>query len=129
MNRQDRTKRIDSICEVTWIPLCARDGSAIKWGRGQEETLSIHVVWTLVGVSVRSALVAAELYFSWFFPLCTSFLNLPRPTRFGTFISGPLLILKPSSSIWATHFCYKFGLFWVRMLFITYRMEFLYFFT
>ena len=47
MNRQEcRTKRIDSICEVTWIPLCARDGSVIKWGRGEGETLSIHVVWT-----------------------------------------------------------------------------------
>ena len=47
MNRQEcRTKRIDSICGVTWIPLCARDGSVIKWGRGEGETLSIHVVWT-----------------------------------------------------------------------------------
>ena len=45
MNRQEcRTKRIDSVCAVAWIPLCARDGSVIKWGRG--ETLSIHVVWT-----------------------------------------------------------------------------------
>ena len=26
MNRQEcRTKRIDSVCGVTWIPLCARD--------------------------------------------------------------------------------------------------------
>ena len=47
MNRQEcRTKRIDSVCAVTWIPLCARDGSVIKWGRGKGETLSIHVVWT-----------------------------------------------------------------------------------
>ena len=31
MNRQEcPTKRIDSICEVAWIPLCARDGSVIK---------------------------------------------------------------------------------------------------
>ena len=36
MNRQEcHTKRIDSICEVTWIPLCARDGSVIEWGRGE----------------------------------------------------------------------------------------------
>ena len=38
------TKRIDSVCGVTWIPLCARDGSVITWGRGEGETLSIHVV-------------------------------------------------------------------------------------
>ena len=41
-----RTKRIDSVCGVTWIPLCARDGSVIAWGRGEGETLSIHVVST-----------------------------------------------------------------------------------
>ena len=47
MNRQEcRTKRIDSVCAVTWIPLFARGGSVIKWGRGEGETLSIHVVWT-----------------------------------------------------------------------------------
>ena len=47
MNRQEcRTKRIDSMCEVSWIPLCARDGSVIKWGRGEGEALSIHVMWT-----------------------------------------------------------------------------------
>ena len=47
MNRPEcRTKRIDSVCEVTRIPLCARDGPVIKWGRGEGETLSIHVVWT-----------------------------------------------------------------------------------
>ena len=47
MNRQEcRTKRINSVCAVTWIPLCARDGSVIKWGRGEGGTLSIHVVWT-----------------------------------------------------------------------------------
>ena len=40
------TKRIDTVCGVTWIPLCARDGSMIRWGRGEGETLSIHVVWT-----------------------------------------------------------------------------------
>ena len=55
MNRQEcRTKRIDSICEVTWIPLCARDGSVIKWGRGEGETLSIHVVWTQCALGLRS---------------------------------------------------------------------------
>ena len=41
-----RTKRIDSMCGVTWIPLCARDESVIAWGRGEGETLSIHVVST-----------------------------------------------------------------------------------
>ena len=36
MNRQEcRTKRIDSVCALIWIPLCARDGSVIKWGRGE----------------------------------------------------------------------------------------------
>ena len=56
MNRQEcRTKRIDSVCAVIWIRLCARDGSVIKWGRGEGETLSIHVVWTrcALGLSVR----------------------------------------------------------------------------
>ena len=41
-----RTKRIDTVCGVTWIPLCARDGSVITWGRGEGETLSHHVVST-----------------------------------------------------------------------------------
>ena len=41
-----RTKRIDSVCGVTWIPLCAKDGSVISWGRGEGETLSHHVVST-----------------------------------------------------------------------------------
>ena len=41
-----RTKRIDSVCGVTWVPLCARDGSVITWGTGEGETLSIHVVST-----------------------------------------------------------------------------------
>ena len=41
-----RTKRIDSMCGVTGIPLCARGGSVISWGRGEGETLSIHVVST-----------------------------------------------------------------------------------
>ena len=41
-----RTKRIDSVCGATWIPLCTRDGSVIAWGRGEGETLSIHVVST-----------------------------------------------------------------------------------
>ena len=56
MNRQEcRTKRIDSVCAVIWIPLCARDGSVIKWGRGEGETLSIHVVWTrcALGLIIR----------------------------------------------------------------------------
>ena len=41
-----RTKGIDSVCGVTWIPLCAKDGPVIAWGRGEGETLSIHVVST-----------------------------------------------------------------------------------
>ena len=41
-----RTKRIDTVCGVTWIPLCAKDESVIAWGRGEGETLSIHVVST-----------------------------------------------------------------------------------
>ena len=54
MNRQEcRTKRIDSVCGVAWIPLCARDGSVIKWGRGEGETLSIHVVWTRCALGLR----------------------------------------------------------------------------
>ena len=54
MNRQEcRTKRIDSVCAVIWIPLCARDGSVIKWGRGEGETLSIHVVWTRCALGLR----------------------------------------------------------------------------
>ena len=36
-----RTKRIESVCEVTWIPLCAKDGYVITWGRGEGETLSL----------------------------------------------------------------------------------------
>ena len=41
-----RTKRLDSVCVVTLIPQCARYGSVITWGRGEGETLSIHVVST-----------------------------------------------------------------------------------
>ena len=37
---------IDSVCGVTWIPLCAKGGSVITWDRGEGETLSIHVVTT-----------------------------------------------------------------------------------
>ena len=33
-----RTKSVDSVCGVTWIPQCARDGSVIAWGRGEGET-------------------------------------------------------------------------------------------
>ena len=29
------TLRIDSVCEVTWIPLCAKAGSVITFGRGK----------------------------------------------------------------------------------------------
>ena len=47
------TKRIDSVCAVTWIPLCARDGSVITWGRGEGETLSHHVVSTQCAEGLR----------------------------------------------------------------------------
>ena len=54
MNRQEcRTKRIDSVCAVAWIPLCARDGPVIKWGRGEGGTLLIHVVWTQCALGLR----------------------------------------------------------------------------
>ena len=54
MNRQEcRTKRIDSVCAVIWILLCARDVSVIKWGRGDGETLSIHVLWTRCALGLR----------------------------------------------------------------------------
>ena len=50
-----RTNRIDSVCGVTWIPLSSRDGSMIAWGRGEGETLSIHVVSTQCarGLTIR----------------------------------------------------------------------------
>ena len=48
-----RTKRVDSVCGVTWIPLCARDGSVITWGRGEGETLSHHVVSTQCAVPLE----------------------------------------------------------------------------
>ena len=58
MNRQEcRTKRIDLVCAVIWIPLCARDGSVIKWGRGEGETLSIHVVWTRCALGLTSSVL------------------------------------------------------------------------
>ena len=47
------TERIDSVCGVTWIPLCPKDGSVIKWGRGEGETLSIHVVSTQCADGLR----------------------------------------------------------------------------
>ena len=57
MNRQEcRTKRIDSVCAVIWIPLCARDGSVIKWGRGEGETLSIHVESTWCAPGLKALL-------------------------------------------------------------------------
>ena len=30
-----RTKCIDSVCGVTWIPLCEKDGSVITWVEGR----------------------------------------------------------------------------------------------
>ena len=47
------TKRIDSMCGVTWIPLCAKDGSVLWWGKGEGETLSIHVVSTQCASGLR----------------------------------------------------------------------------
>ena len=57
-------KRIDSVCGVTWIPLCARDGSVIAWGRGEGETLSIHVVSTQCasGLTVNKWIYCSEIY-------------------------------------------------------------------
>ena len=46
---------------VTWIPLCARDGSVIKWGRGEGETLSIHVVWTRCALGLNCNVAFTQL--------------------------------------------------------------------
>ena len=54
------TKRIDTVCGVTWIPLCARDGSVIAWGRGEGETLSIHVVSTECARGLIKEIVRAD---------------------------------------------------------------------
>ena len=61
-----RTKRIDSVCAVIWIPLCARDGSVIRWGRGEGETLSIHVesTWCALGLSRFLKHFQRHIYFS-----------------------------------------------------------------
>ena len=48
-----RKKHIDSVCGVTCIPLCAKDGSVITWGGGEEETLSHHVVATQCAEDLR----------------------------------------------------------------------------
>ena len=56
-----RTKRIDSVCGVTWIPLCARDGTLIIWGRGEEKTLSYHVVSTQCAEGLRNSIT---IYFA-----------------------------------------------------------------
>ena len=48
-----RTKRIDSVCGVTWIPICARDGSV-------GETLSIHVVSTQCASGLKKVHVNAR---------------------------------------------------------------------
>ena len=70
MNRQEcRTKRIDSVYGVTWIPLCVRDGSVIKYGRGEGETLSIHVVWTRCALGLKGRPVRQEI------PLCSAVLK------------------------------------------------------
>ena len=45
-----RTKRIDSVCGVTWIPLCAKDGSDIAWGRGEGETSSRRMCAVVCGL-------------------------------------------------------------------------------
>ena len=64
-----RTKRIDSACGVTWILLCAKDGSVITWGRGEGETLSL---------SVRRALLNFEGFFSVFSAEEDQKFNFPR---------------------------------------------------
>ena len=48
-----RTKRTDSVCGVTCITLCAKDGSVITWGRGEGETLSRRVVSTQCAVGLK----------------------------------------------------------------------------
>ena len=55
-----RTNRIDSVCGVTWIPICARDGSVITWGRGEGETLSHHVVSTQCAVGLIGPLTKRQ---------------------------------------------------------------------
>ena len=58
-----RTKRIDSVCGVTWIPLCARNGSVIAWGKGEGETLSIHVVSTQCASGLRHQIHQSSQWF------------------------------------------------------------------
>ena len=48
-------------CGVTWIPLCARDGSVITRSRGEGETLSHHVVSTQCAEGLRSAVDTVTL--------------------------------------------------------------------
>ena len=48
-----RTNRIDSVCGVTWISLCAKDGFVITWGRGGE-TSSRRVVSIQCAVGLSS---------------------------------------------------------------------------
>ena len=55
-----RTKRIDSLSGKTWIPLCARDGSVITWGRGEGETLSHHVMSTQCAEGLNKTLEGAS---------------------------------------------------------------------
>ena len=59
-----RTKRIYSVCEVTWIPLCARDGSVIKWCRGEGDTLTIH--FALTQCASARGLTVATVCFTYF---------------------------------------------------------------
>ena len=52
MNRQEcRTKRIDSVCGVTWIPLCARDDLWLNGVEGRGKPCR----FMSCGLSVRSA--------------------------------------------------------------------------
>ena len=55
-----RTNRIYSVCGVTWIPLCAKDGSVITWGRGEEETSSRRVVSTQCAEGLRATAWALD---------------------------------------------------------------------
>ena len=48
-----RTNRVDSVCGVAWIPLCARDGSGIAWGRGEGRPRYVVSTQCAVGLSIR----------------------------------------------------------------------------
>ena len=43
------------------MPLCARDGSVITWGRGEGEALSHHVVSTQCAVGLRDEVMLRKI--------------------------------------------------------------------